>query len=160
MGCAVAAAPWACTEVLLEAAQHKKKKNQKTGKSAAQKKSDSCTEMKKNKKKKAGYVELWFLRGLVARRLSLSKKKFNVKGCMVSRLSSILPDSYDWQKKFCRILGWNPDTTPVEQLYEEMEYEGTGPLRIRTWTYQGVGVRSGAGQGYIYVSVHQAKGPD
>ena len=86
-------------------------------------------------RQKAGYVKLWFLRGQVARRLSLSKKKLDVKGCTVSRLSSVLPDSYDWQKKFCKILGWNPDTTPVVKFFKKMEYQGMGPLRIRTWTY-------------------------
>ena len=145
---AVAAAPWAWTEAMLDAAMQKIS-------------SDGVKqEQRKKTKKKAGYVKLWFLRGRVARRLSLSGKKLNVKGCTVSRLSGILPDSYDWQKKFCKIMGWDPDDTPVEKLFEQMEYKGMGPLIIWKWTYQGVGLRSGAGRGppillliYIYIYI-------
>jgi len=80
-------------------------------------------------RKKAGYVELWFLRARVARRLSMAGKRLNVKNCTVARLARILPDSYCWMVKFCKTQGWDPKITQVEKLFKAMDYIGMGQIR-------------------------------
>ena len=87
-------------------------------KALGRKKKARCGQKKKAGRRRPGdgpgYVKLWFFRGRVTRMLHRARCTLQVKKATVAKLGRLFPDTGGWVRKFCRVLGLNPQKTYAE----------------------------------------------